>query len=242
VLLIRGSVRHAEIKHGRVAMAGFVGYCVHANGIYFPWNIQAPLALFPGDLTTDLPTISFADISAAGSPADMWDALPTAAKLQILLVVGFLEMHGESSLFLEANGEKHYVRGGRPGYYPKFKGRYPHPVPLELWDPFGFTKNLSAERNEKALLAEVNNGASALARLNSQARPCTSLSHACMSMARASRRRSSAPHARHSSSRVHAMIACENKVRRRLSLSGAACYCKPRPPSVCPHRGQAGLL
>merc|ERR1711924_493154 len=51
-----------------------------------------------------------------------------------------------------------YVRGGKPGYYPKFKGRYPHPVPLELWDPFGFTKGLSPERKEKALIAEVNNG------------------------------------------------------------------------------------
>ena len=50
------------------------------------------------------------------------------------------------------------MRGGKPGYYPSFKGRYPHPVPLDLWDPFGFTKKLTPERKEKALLAEVNNG------------------------------------------------------------------------------------
>jgi len=150
-----GWFRHAEIKHGRVAMAGFVGYCVHANGITFPWNIQGPV---PGPLTSDLPAIKFADISAAGSPGDMWDALPTAAKLQIILVVGFLEMHGENSLALEADGQKHYVRGGKPGYYPSFQGRYPHPVPLDLWDPFGFTKKLSPERKAKALIAETNNG------------------------------------------------------------------------------------
>ena len=115
-----GWLRHAELKHGRVAMAGFVGYCVHANGIVFPWNIQT--ALPQTSITSSLPTVSFSDISAAGSPGDMWDALPTAAKLQIILVVGFLEMHGENSLALEADGQKHYVRGGKPGYYPSFKG------------------------------------------------------------------------------------------------------------------------
>ena len=121
-----GWFRHAEIKHGRVAMAGFVGYCVHANGITFPWNIQAPIA--QTSLTANLPAISFSDISAAGSPGDMWDALPTAAKLQIILVVGFLEMHGENSLALEADGQKHYVRGGKPGDPRRCsEGRFGHP-------------------------------------------------------------------------------------------------------------------
>merc|ERR1719271_1381486 len=128
-----GWFRHAEIKHGRVAMAGFVGYLVHAAGIHFPWNIQAPIS---GGYTSGLPAVSFADISAAGSPGDMWDAVPTYGKLQILCVVGFLEMWGETSLALEADGQKHYVRGGKPGYYPSFKfpasmgggSRFPHPV------------------------------------------------------------------------------------------------------------------
>jgi len=150
-----GWFRHAEIKHGRVAMAAFVGYCVQANGICFPWNIQGPIGGFLGN---DLPTISFADISAAGGPADQWDALPTAAKVQIICVIGFLEMWSETSAALEMDGQKHYVRGGKPGYFPTFKDRFPHTVPLNLWDPFGFTKNMTPERKEKALLAEINNG------------------------------------------------------------------------------------
>ena len=49
------------------------------------------------------------------------------------------------------------MRGGKPGVFPSFQGN-PHPVPLELWDPFGFTKKMTPERKEKALLAEINNG------------------------------------------------------------------------------------
>jgi len=151
-----GWFRHAEIKHGRVAMAAFVGYCLQSNGVCFPWNIQGSFG------TLDLPTISFADISAAGGPADQWDALSTGAKLQILGVVGFLEMWSETSSVLKMDGQEHYVRGGKPGYFPKLSRtdemKFPHPVPLNLWDPFGFTAKMTPERKEKALLAEINNG------------------------------------------------------------------------------------
>merc|ERR1712037_969229 len=36
--------------------------------------------------------------------------------------------------------------------------KFPHPVPLNLWDPFGFTSKMTPERKEKALLAAINNG------------------------------------------------------------------------------------
>jgi len=149
-----GFLRQSEIKHGRVAMAAFVGFCLQSNGVCFPWNLQGQIS----DVTS-APTISFADISAAGGPADQWDALPSAAKLQILAVIGFLEMWSETSYALELDGQKHYVRGGKPGHFPSLKkAPFPHPVPLDLWDPVGFTKKMTPERKEKALLAEINNG------------------------------------------------------------------------------------
>jgi hypothetical protein len=141
-----GFLRHAEIKHGRVAMAAFVGFIVQSNGIHFPWNIAGG--------------ISYADIAAAGGPAAQWDAVPTLGKVQIFLTIAALEMWGEGSTTLAADGQKHYMRGGKAGFYPSFDlfRQTVHPLPLNLWDPLGFTKKLSAERKEKALLAEINNG------------------------------------------------------------------------------------
>ena len=48
-------------------MAGFIGYCVQANGIHFPWAIQNDF------IGKGLDTVTFGDIAAAGD-----DATPTS--------------------------------------------------------------------------------------------------------------------------------------------------------------------
>ena len=105
-----GWFRHAEIKQGRVAIAAFVVYCVQSNCISIPWGLTG--GAFEGAFGG--PSISFGDIAAAGGPGAQWDALPAEAKIQIICAVGFLEVIGELSPVLEANGEKHYVKGGKP--------------------------------------------------------------------------------------------------------------------------------
>jgi len=91
------------------------------------------------------------------SAPEVWDAIPFIAKLQIIGAIGVFEHISEDKNFLAADGTTHYMRGGKPGYMPSF-GANVHPSPLNLWDPFGFTKKLSAQQKAKKLNAEVNNG------------------------------------------------------------------------------------
>merc|ERR1719390_447834 len=134
-------LRHAEIKHGRIAMAGFVGYIAAANyeniGMA-PWTMYPPI---PSGL----------------SAPEVWDAIPFLAKLQIIGAIGIFEHISEDKNFLAADGKKHYMRGGKPGYMPTFSANV-HPSPLTLWDPFKFTAGLTEEQKAKKLNAEVNNG------------------------------------------------------------------------------------
>ena len=96
-----------------------------------------------------------------GSPAEQWDALPAASKWQIILFVGIMELFAESV-------PPHYMKGGQPGKFPSFaeaykEGRgFPHPVPFDLYDPFGFSKNRSPEAKARGLLVEINNGRAAM--------------------------------------------------------------------------------
>jgi hypothetical protein len=138
-----GFLRHAEIKHGRVAMAAFVGYLAHANGVHFPWKM-------PGD-----------ELCGPGcNPVELWQGLPRLAKVQIILVLGWFEYFGEAAL-TENPKHKHYMRGGKPGVYPSFLEEpfpAPHPVPLPLFDPFGLQKGKSEEWKADMRLREINNG------------------------------------------------------------------------------------
>eukprot|EP00978_Attheya_sp_CCMP212_P029801 scaffold107168_cov45-Attheya_sp.AAC.3 len=123
--------RHSEVKHGRVAMAAFVGWWAVGSGLRFP-----------GELAHG---IDFTSIPSKGLEA--WDAVPGWGKAQMLMFAGLIEFHDE--LFFSTRGDKkHYMRGGIPG-----KNMVPG-----LFDPAGLSKSKSAEVLAKGRSSEIKNG------------------------------------------------------------------------------------
>ena len=167
-----GFLRHSEIKHGRIAMFAFVGFIVQSNFV-FPWPQTLAGAAHP---------------AASLGPEAQWDAIPLGAKWQIFAVISALELWDEyvhscvAKWYRAVSGRDHfpkadefyffklscrcgggtlphYMKGRQPGKYPSFQPFRDsvHPV-LDLYDPFGFNKNMSPETKERRLIAELNNG------------------------------------------------------------------------------------
>merc|ERR1711990_1082323 len=127
-----GYLRHAEIKHGRVAMAAFLGYIVQSTPL-----VSGPHNILP-----------FRGYEPGLTPPEQWDAIPLYGKLQILVLVGMLESYGEIL-------DPHYTQGGLPGYYPPIKGRRPE-LAFNLYNPFDW--NMDRKDKVRGRQVEINNG------------------------------------------------------------------------------------
>merc|ERR1712238_71862 len=132
-----GFLRHAEIKHGRVAMFGFVGYLVHANGIRWPWPMMLDGTPFP----------------TGNNPPELWDKIPynlfdpfnlskragdekKARGLEIEINNGRLAMLGLFGFLVEAT-----IPGAVPaltGIIPSYAGQVMAPFTQNMLDPSSF--------------------------------------------------------------------------------------------------------
>jgi len=140
-----GWLRHSEIKHGRVAMAGFLGFIAHCTPIVSGEHKFLPYRGYVAGVT----------------PQEQWDNIPLIGKLQILIAIGMLESYGEGA----AAGPEytHYMRGGQPGFYPDIKGKNNGQIQINLYDPFGFGfRDKPADKRARGLRSEILNGRAAM--------------------------------------------------------------------------------
>ena len=144
-----GWLRHSEIKHGRVAMAAFVGFIAQCTPLVSGEHKYLP----------------YKGYVAGCTPQEQWDNIPLYGKLQIFGLIGMLESYGEGAG--APDGYVHYMKGGKPGYYPPIAGRAGWgQVTLNLWDPFklpGGPSSQSAEAKARGLKSELLNGRAAMA-------------------------------------------------------------------------------
>jgi len=137
--------RAAEIKHGRVAMAAFLGFIAQSTALVSGEHTFAP----------------YRGYVAGCTPQEQWDNIPVVGKLQILIAIGMLESYGEGA----AAGPEytHYMRGGQPGFYPDIKGKNNGQIQINLYDPFGFGfRDKPADKRARGLRSEILNGRAAM--------------------------------------------------------------------------------
>ena len=137
--------RAAEIKHGRVAMAAFLGFIAQCT----------PL------VSGEHQFLPYRGYVAGCTPQEQWDNIPVVGKLQILIAIGMLESYGEGA----AAGPEytHYMRGGQPGFYPDIKGKNNGQIQINLYDPFGFGfRDKPADKRARGLRSEILNGRAAM--------------------------------------------------------------------------------
>lgn len=138
--------RHAELKHGRVAMAAFVGWLVATGNQVAIANGHDGIH-FPGYCSQWQTGTTFADIAAAGGPMEQWEAVPEVGKLQIIGAIFIIEHQSEWKI------KPHYMAGGTPGSLKGLKN---------FWDPIGITRGLDAKKLERQRLSELKNGRAAM--------------------------------------------------------------------------------
>ena len=125
--------RAAEIKHGRVAMAAFLGCVVNGLGLEFPGAI---------DVNGD----SFASLGSTKLPLETWDAIPASGRIQLITAIGGMEWVFEAQ-------QPHYLRGGTPGAIRLTPGTAPWHA--SGYDPMG---KYDAETRQKKRNMELANG------------------------------------------------------------------------------------
>ena len=76
-----GWLRHSEIKHGRIAMAAFLGFIAQCT----------PL------VSGEHKFLPYRGYVAGCTPQEQWDNIPLYGKLQIFVLVGMLESYGEGA-------------------------------------------------------------------------------------------------------------------------------------------------
>merc|ERR1719174_1896197 len=127
--------RAVEIKHGRIAMAAFIGMLVQELGVTFPGSL---------DLAGDYP---FADVLKDGMGFPALSNIPTFGLVQILLFGGIAETVAMPSG--QYTGGPQNLPAGYDGSPPFIPGGYPGQIE-------------DVDARDRALNVEIQNGRAAM--------------------------------------------------------------------------------